>query len=549
MSSPLWVYPMSIGDPLTLNGLFVGAHGGIHHVAGLRAIIVDAALIGLTRRGLIADTGLLATKRFVLRLGYAQGWRLGVRLADHPSPQTEETPLADTVRRLLGLIGLADTHSDAPDQGSVVTVAASCEAEEHVRHCGPSDEPVCWFAAGYISGYLSRTLGLAVVCREALCQASGHPVCTFHIDAQSDAALDVLNTDPFDPTASAYLRLALTGDVDKLDGNSERHSGNLPPGTRSAAMRALLMLARRAAPGETTVLLTGESGVGKEHLARDIHAHSERARGPFVPVNCGALPDALLESELFGHVRGSFTGAVTDKKGLFEAAHGGTLFLDEIGEMRLDVQVKLLRVLQDHELRRVGDVRMRPIDVRVIAATNRDLQADVAAKRFRDDLYYRLAVVTFRIPPLRERDEDLHDLIDLFVRRLAERERRPGLHLTPRARAALMSHHWPGNIRELDNALEAACALTERTTIDVPDLPAHLRTPVLAPAGASDGPALLWQVERAHIFAILRRARGNRTRAAAQLGISAKTLYRKLRRYGWLEHDEGVGHTDPLRSE
>lgn len=541
---------MSIGDPLTFNALFVGAfHGGIHHFAGLRAIIVDATLIGLTRRGLIADSGMLATKQLLLHLGYAQGWRLGGRLVGITTPHTEES-IAHTVRRLLGLIGLADTPFDAPDQGSVVTVAGSCEAEEHVRHCGPSDEPVCWFAAGYISGYLSRTLGVAVVCREDLCQASGHPVCTFHIDARTGTALDVVNTDPFDRATSAYLLLALTGDVGVPDSHRDPHVGDLEPGTRSAAMRALLMLARRAAPGETTVLLTGESGVGKEFLARDVHAHSERARGPFVPVNCGALSEALLESELFGHTRGSFTGAVADKKGLFETAHGGTLFLDEIGEMRPDVQVKLLRVLQDHELRRVGDVRMRPIDVRVIAATNRDLHADVTAKRFRDDLYYRLAVVTFHVPPLRERDEDLRDLTDLFMRRLAERSRRPGLQLTTRARAALMSHHWPGNIRELMNALESAAALTARTTIDVADLPAHLRTPVLAPAAVGDSPALLWQMERDHIFAVLRRARGNRTRAAAQLGIGIKTLYRKLRRYGWLEPDPApVGHTDRRRSE
>src|SRR5579871_1170642 len=235
----------------------------------------------------------------------------------------------------------------------------------------------------------------------------------------------------------------------------------------STAMHRLLDKAKRVARVDSTVLITGESGVGKERLARFIHRSSPRAHAPFIPVNCGALTESLIESELFGHARGSFTGAVSDRAGLFEAANGGTLMLDEVGELPYPAQVKLLRVLQDHEVRRVGENRQHRVNVRLIAATNRDLAQDVATRRFRDDLYYRLNVVRFHIPPLRERLDDLRGLAEAFLRRLTEQMGRAIEGFSSAALQRILEYRWPGNIRELENAIEGACALATGFVIDI----------------------------------------------------------------------------------
>lgn len=289
-------------------------------------------------------------------------------------------------------------------------------------------------------------------------------------------------------------------------------------------MERLMAVAARVAPVDTTVLILGESGVGKERMARWLHDASRRARRPFIAVNCGAFSESLLESELFGHARGAFTGAIGERPGLFEAAHGGTLFLDEIGEMPLAMQVKLLRVLQQREVRRVGETRSRQVDVRLIAATNRDLPSEVQAQRFRLDLYYRLHVVELRIPPLRERPEELRPLIDTLLARTASRMDRDIAGLTPRALDALLRHTWPGNIRELEHALEAACAVTAGPEIDLADLP-----PAVADALRFGPLHSLRERERAVVRAVLARHHGNRARAANELGISLSTLKRRLR--------------------
>jgi two-component system response regulator HydG len=297
-------------------------------------------------------------------------------------------------------------------------------------------------------------------------------------------------------------------------------------------MRELMELAETAARSDSTVLITGESGVGKEWAARFIHDHSARRRASFNPVNCGALPSALIESELFGHRRGAFTGAVGDHPGLFEATQGGTLFLDEIGELPLDAQVKLLRVLQEREIRRVGDTRSRPIDVRVIAATNVDLQEAINAKRFRSDLFYRLNVISLHLPPLRERMDDLPDLVAALLRKVLRRSHRPISGITPTALARLYEYSWPGNVRELENALEHACAVTEGSEIDVDDLPDAIRRHLAAiPSAMVEGIRPLWQVERDYILMVIQLCKGNKTRAAQALRIAQDTLYRKLKQY------------------
>lgn len=317
-----------------------------------------------------------------------------------------------------------------------------------------------------------------------------------------------------------------------MESGSDRHRAEqeLGLGVFSPAMERVAGIASRVAEVDSTVLIVGESGVGKERLARFIHEASPRSAGPFIPVNCGAVPDALFESELFGHARGAFTGALNERPGLFEAAHGGTLLLDEVGEVPLPMQVKLLRVLQDHEIRRVGENRQRRVNVRVIAATNRNLAEDIADRRFRRDLYYRLRVVEIVVPPLRERPEDLRGLAQMLLVRICSQMGRPITSYTPNALEQILRYPWPGNVRELENAVERACALATGDVIDVDDLPdevRHHQTLVIT----SEQVRPLRDVEREYILAVLERNAGSKTVTAQQLRIGLATLRRKLKSY------------------
>jgi DNA-binding NtrC family response regulator len=302
---------------------------------------------------------------------------------------------------------------------------------------------------------------------------------------------------------------------------------------RSKSFGEALKLAETAGPTDSTVLISGESGTGKEVLARYLHELSVRADGPFVSINCGALPENLLESELFGHVRGSFTGAVRDKQGMFVAAKGGTFFLDEVGEMSPATQVKLLRVLQEREVIPVGATEAIPVDVRIVAATNRDLDEEIRKGGFRSDLFYRLNVITMHLPPLRERPDDVPLLAEYFLQRLSESRGRT-LHLAPETMEAMQGYDWPGNVRELENALERAAVMTPGEEIGPGALPARIteRAPQpLVQASLPPNPTLEI-IERAYIHWVLQAENGNKTKAAEVLGIDPSTLYRKLLRYG-----------------
>lgn len=300
--------------------------------------------------------------------------------------------------------------------------------------------------------------------------------------------------------------------------------------TDSPVMRRLLALATRVATVDSTVLITGESGVGKERVARFLHDQSRRARGPFIGVNCGAYADALLESELFGHTRGAFTGAVQDRLGVFEAAQGGTLFLDEIGDTSPAMQVKLLRVVQERQLRRLGELRVRPVDVRIITATHRDLRQEVRQQRFRQDLYYRLHVIELVIPPLRDRPEDLRTLAEELLARTSMRLQRPFVGYTSRALEHVLRYTWPGNVRELEHAIERACVLATGPRIDIEDLPdAVCSGPARDPILARPLREVAREHQRAYALETLRRCDGDRRRAAEALRISATTLKRRLR--------------------
>jgi DNA-binding NtrC family response regulator len=301
---------------------------------------------------------------------------------------------------------------------------------------------------------------------------------------------------------------------------------------KSARMVEIFDTIRKIADSPSTVMLTGESGTGKELVARAIHFNSHRRDKPFVSVNCGAIPEGLMESELFGHVKGAFTGALTDKQGLFEAAGGGTCFLDEIGEISPCMQAKLLRVLQEREVRRVGGTASVKVDVRVIAAANKDLAALVADGRFREDLFYRLSVVTIVLPPLRERREDIPLLADHFLQSFRAVNDQPPRAISPAAMAILVAYNWPGNVRELQHAIERAAALTANTVLLPEDLPPKL-IDATRQTGPTAGPPLsLQEVVRGHLRRVLKEARWNKKLAAELLGIHRRTLYRLTKRYG-----------------
>lgn len=337
----------------------------------------------------------------------------------------------------------------------------------------------------------------------------------------------------------ALNRTQETRDKDQLASVSTQSTyENLGLIGRSPAMINLYKEIARVAPTRTTVLVVGESGTGKELVARAIHQHSSRSLGPFVPVNCGALTETLLEAELFGHVRGAFTGAASDRKGLWEEANGGTLFLDEIGETSPAMQVKLLRALQEGEIRRVGASRTARVDTRVVAATNRDLEKEVKNGNFREDLFYRLSVVTLRVPALRERRTDIPLLADRFLHSASERVERGLFRFTEETIRTLVAYDWPGNVRELESAVEHAALRARGNEVTPDDLPAKLQSPEMKAAAQSPLTALygdlpsLAELERRYLIYVLDSLGGNRSRAAEIMGIDRRTLYRMAERYG-----------------
>ncbi len=390
------------------------------------------------------------------------------------------------------------------------------------------------------------------------------PVIVFTAFGTINAAVDAMKVGAFDylikPVPRDQLRAAVRKALEVADLRTENRHLRAVVAERfsfasmiagSRAMRSVTDLAARVAPAETTVLLEGESGTGKELLAKGIHFHSGRSRAPFVTINCGAIPEQLLESELFGHRRGSFTGAVGDKRGKFEAADHGTIFLDEIGELPLLLQVKLLRVLQEREIDKVGDTRPVKVDVRVIAATNRNLEKMVADGTFRDDLYYRLAVVSIRMPPLRERADDVPLLVEHFMRKHAERLGRPQPPVDKAVYSAFNLYSWPGNIRELENVIERALVLDADQTIGLDDLPDRLRAKQQRIGNLRlelpDEGISLEDVEREILLASLEKNNWNQTRAAAYLNITRSTLLYRMQKFG-LEREKDATDAAPPES-
>ncbi|MHC4711332.1 MAG: sigma-54 interaction domain-containing protein, partial [Planctomycetota bacterium] len=373
--------------------------------------------------------------------------------------------------------------------------------------------------------------------RAPILMISGFGTINSAVDALQLGADDFL-TKPVDPDLLSRRVTELLERRPLPDRVAEDSPGGIVG--ESPAMAKVFEAIRQVAPTETTVLVFGETGTGKELVAHALHDLSRRSRGPFVPVNCAALAEGVLESELFGHVRGAFTGAVKEKLGLFAAADEGTVFLDEVGDMSLRLQQRLLRVLQEREVTPMGGVRPRLVNVRVIAATHRDLPAEVAAGRFRDDLYYRLNVFPIRLPPLRERRTDVALLIEAALSRLRERSTAEvPLSVAPMALRLLQEHDWPGNVRELFSVVERAAIRVEDSRIEVQHLPRELRAYQPATdAGTAVGTGKRYRAgsdsmdERAAIRAALEESNGIRARAAELLGMSRTTLWRKMREYG-----------------
>jgi DNA-binding NtrC family response regulator len=523
--------------------------GGVIRFAGQRALLLDAVAMGLLRQYLVDNLGLTATRAVLIQFGFAHGWRMAeaIHREFEWSNDEEWRRAGPKLYTLEGLFRIQPGSED-PLTKKGAMLLASYEAEQHLLHFGRSDSAVCWTICGLMSGYLSRIAAKEIYVLEDRCMGKGHAACNllgrtreewgderaeeldFFESGRLRESLDVSLHRVTETLKAAELKLHTHRQaLVRVAPDVEEPLGIV---AKSSRMKQVVDLAQRVAKVDATVLITGESGVGKERIARLIHEESPRAAGPFIAINCGAITETLLESELFGHARGAFTGAASDRPGLFEAANSGTLLLDEIGEVSPGMQVRLLRVLQEREIRRVGESTSRPVNVRVLAATNRDLADGVAEGTFRQDLYYRLKVVEVHVPPLRGRRDDILPLARVLLADAATRMGRQISGLAPATADQLLRYEWPGNVRELENAMERGVALAPGSRVELEDLPEEVRR--TSPGSEVDAGSVqpLSEVEKQHVLAVLELNGGNRTRTAEQLRIGSATLYRRLKSYG-----------------
>ncbi|MBN1610220.1 MAG: sigma 54-interacting transcriptional regulator [Polyangiaceae bacterium] len=515
---------------------------------GRRLVLHSMDAMAQFRRDLVDLVGPDQARRVLTRFGFFSGQADAAAMRRiYPSIGLHEWLRSGaSLHSLMGVTRAVVRALELPDvEGRFfmeVTWHESGEAEEHLTQFGRAREPSCWMMVGYASGYASYCLGKPVFFMETRCRAAGAQVCSAIGRDEASWGGEIGPHRAFFKADDIKSRIrdltrALRAASRELSTHRKRLAelealrAGLPVEVHSRSFGQTLEVATRTARFDTSLFITGESGVGKEVLSRYIHQQSPRRSAPFVAINCGALPDTLLESELFGHTAGAFTGARGERVGLFEEAAGGTVFLDEIGETSPATQVKLLRVLQEREVLRLGENVPRKIDVRVIAATNRDIHQALRDKRLREDLYYRLAVVEIRVPPLRERRDDILPLARHFVQRFAEKQ---GLgHLTLHASCAdlLLNHDWPGNVRELENAIEHAAVLCTDGIMRPEHLPVTIRVPRARLRTAAGGRARsLAEVEAEHVEAVLELTQGNKGRAAEILGIGGATLWRRLKK-------------------
>ncbi len=514
---------------------------------GRRLVLHDMHAFAQFRKDLIGMVGMEQARRTLTRFGYFWGQADAAAMKrifewDSVEEWLRAGPRLHTLQGVVRASVKALAWDEAAGRFQMEVVwHDSGEAEEHRLEVGKASEPVCWMLTGYASGYATFCLKKDIFFIERQCAGKGDRVCTAVGRDRASWGNELKPCLAYFEAEDVHGKiLELTEQLKKQARELARQrqqleklSGAAPGGfveVNSAAFRNVVELAARVARYDSSVLITGESGVGKEVVARYIHDRSPRSRKPFVAVNCGALPETLLESELFGHKAGAFTGAVRDRVGLFEEASEGTIFLDEIGDISPALQVKLLRVLQAKEIMRVGESKTRKVNVRVIAATNRNLADALRDGSFREDLYYRLRVVEIEVPPLRRRPEDILPLARYFVDRLAVRLGIPNLRLDATCVDYLAAYAWPGNVRELENAMERAAVFSKDGLI----LPEHLPSAVVHPSPSETGAGSplnrsLADLEKEHILNVLRLTNDNKSRAARVLGISPATLWRKLK--------------------
>lgn len=517
-----------------------------------RSVLLSSTAFGSLRRDIMDRLGTAAAREMYGRIGYAEGTRdAGLARKLRPDQSYDDAFMAGPQAHALAGFGWTQvvTMDLQPDSGTCFgefLVHDAIEASVHLELFGPSAEPVCWMLIGYASGFTSAFAGRPILLREVECRGMGAPACRLvarPLEEWGDTAPDTALYRPA-PEVNRWMRQA------REDGVVAEDVIGI-----SAGFGGALHLLNKAAPSRATLLFLGETGVGKEVFARLAHRLSGRRNQPFVAVNCAALPENLIEAELFGVVRGAYTGATASRPGRFERANGGTLFLDEIGALSGPAQSKLLRALQEGEIERLGDVQTRRVDVRVMAATNVDLRAAVARGEFREDLYFRVATFPVQIPPLRERRDDIPLLMEHFRHRHCASHGRRVPGFTARAVQALLSYEFPGNIRELEHRVERAVLLTnDDEPIDLPHLfvgedrpalmlsldshgrlrahdPATLRRRAVELLAATGGePDSFAAIERELIEAAVAEARGNLSAAARRLGLTRRQVALRLER-------------------
>ncbi|MHB0957818.1 MAG: sigma 54-interacting transcriptional regulator [Pirellulaceae bacterium] len=533
-------------DELTLSEL-VDLTEGRFDLHGRRLVLHSSDAMAQLRKDLVEMIGADQARRLLTRFGnfWGRADAAAMKRIFQWDNLTDWIMAGPRMQSLQGVVRVIVKVLEADEPAGrfhmEVTWHDSAEADEQRMALGPATEPVCWMMVGYASGYASFCTGREVFFIERRCRGKGDRIC-------SAVGRDRLSWGAeIEPYIAYFHADDIQGEVMRLTkelkanmrelarqrrriASLEKAVAVLPVEVHSTVYRQLLELATRVARYDSSVLITGESGSGKEVLARHIHQVSPRAQGPFLAVNCGALPETLLESELFGHKAGAFTGATHDRLGLFEEAGGGTVLLDEVGDVSPAMQSKLLRVLQEREIVRVGENRPRKVNIRVLAATNKDLKLAVQDGRFREDLYYRLGVIELEVPPLRKRREDILSLARHLVEKTAVRLGISRLRLDSTTLDCLSDYDWPGNVRELENALERAAVLCKDGIIRPEDLPSGIVRSAYASTGTPCGSGQsLQEVERRQIQAVLESVGGNRRKAAQVLGISPATLWRRLK--------------------
>ena len=524
-----------------------------------RLVMMSSTTFGEWERDLANTLGEQQARKMILRKGYKDGFQYFV-IARQLFGQHQGYIVCP---RLSELMGIAKVEVPLVSEGAAaykadVRLYNSVEAEEHLFLAGHSTAPVCSWLGGFASGYASAERGLEIYFKELECVACGYPRCTMvgqDADSWGEELPQLRDQYGFRNFAEveAYWTerrersAALLAHREKLfsacgspeaaadDGIRARTAKAIEDGhfiVREPAMLEILDQAVCVARLNSPVLVQGETGTGKEFLVNLIHQHSARADRKLVSVNCAAFAESLLESELFGHTRGAFTGAVSDKPGLFELAADGTLFLDELGEMPLGLQAKLLRAIENGEIRRVGSNKTIKVNPRFVAATNQNLKAMIAAGKFREDLYFRLNSFVIQLPPLRERQDSIAPMVQQFLQEVTSNFDKTVTNVSPEAMACLIAYRWPGNVRELKHAIERAVVVTRGQTIQVRDLPPEIQFCDPTREDQDDNRARKRRSERQLIAQAIAEHRGDREATARALDISVATLYRKLSRYG-----------------